>query len=68
MNFVMHPQFIGRPGYVRALRDFIRYARDNGAWICTDEQAARWVLARRLYRICLIWALAPAINKKMRGV
>ena len=46
MNFVMHPQFIGRPGYVRALRDFIRYARDNGAWICTDEQAARWVLAQ----------------------
>ena len=46
MNFVMHPQFIGRPGYVRALRDFIRYAKDNGAWICTDEQAARWFLAQ----------------------
>ena len=29
-----------------ALRDFIRYAKDNGAWICTDEQAARWVLAQ----------------------
>lgn len=46
INFVMHPQFIGRPGYVRALRDFIRYAKDNGAWICTDEEAARWVLAQ----------------------
>ena len=23
-----------------------RYAKDNGAWICTDEQAARWVLAQ----------------------
>ena len=24
----------------------MNYARDNGAWICTDEQAARWVLAQ----------------------
>ena len=35
-----------REDNVRALRDFIRYAKDNGAWICTDEQAARWVLAQ----------------------
>lgn len=46
MNFVMHPQFIGHPQYVRALRSFIRYAKDNGAWIATDEAAARWYLAQ----------------------
>ncbi len=45
MNFVMHPQFIGRPGYVRALRSFIHYAKENGAWLTTDENVARWVLA-----------------------
>lgn len=49
MNFVMHPQFIGRPGYLRALRDFIHYAKENGAWITTDEQAARYILAQHGY-------------------
>lgn len=51
LNFVMHPQFIGRPGYVRALRDFIHYAKENGAWIATDEQVARHVLTQSGYNI-----------------
>lgn len=51
LNFVMHPQFIGRPGYVRALRDFLHYAKANGAWITTDEQVARHVLAQKGYNI-----------------
>lgn len=51
LNFVMHPQFIGRPGYVRALREFLRYARKIGAWITTDEKAALHVLARKGYNI-----------------
>ena len=46
MNFVMYPQFIGHPQYIRALREFIRYAKDNGAWIATDEQVARYYLSR----------------------
>lgn len=46
MNFVMHPQFIGHPQYVRALREFIRYAKDHGAWIATDEQVARYYLSQ----------------------
>lgn len=46
MNFVMHPQFIGHPGYIHALRHFIRYAKDHGAWIATDEETARWLLSR----------------------
>ena len=44
INFVMHPQFVGRPGYVRALRSFIHYAKENGAWITTDEACAKHVL------------------------
>lgn len=50
LNFVMHPQFIGRPGYVRALRDFIHYAKENGAWITTDENVAKHVLAEFGYK------------------
>lgn len=51
LNLVMHPQFIGRPGYVRALRGFLRYAAANGVWIATDEQVARHVLAQKGYNI-----------------
>lgn len=51
MNFVMHPQFIGHPQYVRALREFIRYAKDNGAWIATDEDVARYYLSRNGFGI-----------------
>lgn len=51
LNLVMHPQFIGRSGYVRALRDFLRYAAANGVWIATDEQVARHVLAQKGYNI-----------------
>lgn len=51
LNFVMHPQFIGRPGYLRALRDFIHYAKENGAWIATDEQVAKHILAQCGYNI-----------------
>ena len=51
LNFVMHPQFIGRPGYVRALRDFLHHAKDINAWITTDESVAKHVLAQKGYNI-----------------
>ncbi|MDY4921214.1 MAG: polysaccharide deacetylase family protein [Phascolarctobacterium sp.] len=51
LNFVMHPQFIGRPGYLRALRDFIHHAKEIGAWITTDENVAKHVLAQIGYNI-----------------
>ena len=51
LNFVMHPQFIGRPGYVRALRDFLHHAKDINAWITTDEAVAKHVLAQKGYNI-----------------
>ena len=44
INFVMHLQFVGRPGDVRALLSFIHYAKENGAWITTDEVCAKHVL------------------------
>ena len=44
INFVMHPQFMGRPGNVRPFRELIHYMRDNGAWFATNEQVARYVL------------------------
>ena len=47
INLVMHPQFIGRPGNVRALRQLLQYMAENGAWFATNEQAARWVLQQK---------------------
>lgn len=44
INFVMHPQFMGRPGNIRAFRELLHYMRDNGAWFATNEEAARYVL------------------------
>jgi len=47
LNFVMHPQFIGRPAYVRALRSFIRYGKDNDIWVARDKDVAQYYLAQR---------------------
>lgn len=47
LNLVMHPQYIGRPAFLRALREFIQYAKANGAWIATNEEVARYVLDNR---------------------
>nr|WP_228501189.1 polysaccharide deacetylase family protein [Nocardioides agariphilus] len=38
----LHPRIIGRPGRIKALRDFIAYARSHdGVWFATREQIAR---------------------------
>ena len=44
INFVMHPQFMGRPGNIRPFRELLHYMRDNGAWFAANEQVARYVL------------------------
>ncbi len=44
INFVMHPQFMGRPGNIRPFRELIHYMKDNGAWFATNEECARYVL------------------------
>jgi len=44
INFVLHPQFIGRPSRVKALSDLISYMKREGAWFETNENVARYVL------------------------
>lgn len=44
MNFVMHPQFMGRPGNIRPFRELLHYMRDNGAWFATNKEAAEYIL------------------------
>ena len=46
MSFGLHPRIIGRPGRIRALRDFIGHAQQHeGVWFATREQIARAWLA-----------------------
>jgi len=44
LSFGLHPRIIGRPGRIRALRDFIGYALGHdGVWFATREEiAAAW--------------------------
>lgn len=42
MSVGLHPRIIGRPGRIRALRDYIEYASQHeGVWFATREQIAR---------------------------
>ncbi|WP_205629291.1 polysaccharide deacetylase family protein [Jiangella muralis] len=41
LSFGLHPRIIGRPGRIRALRDFIEYALGHdGVWFATREEIA----------------------------
>lgn len=44
INFVMHPQFVGRPHNICHLRKLIQYMKANGAWFATNEQVAEYIL------------------------
>ena len=45
MNVGLHPHVIGQPYRVRAIRDFIRYAKQfDGVWFATREEIAEWYL------------------------
>ena len=44
INFVLHPQFIGRVSRVNMLKDLIGYMLSRGAWIDTNRSVAEWVL------------------------
>ena len=44
INFVMHPQFIGRPHNICHLRRLIQYMKENGAWFATNAQVAEYML------------------------
>lgn len=46
MNIGLHPHVIGQPYRIRALRDFIRYAKQHeGIFFPTREEVADWYLA-----------------------
>lgn len=45
MVLKLHPQLIGRSSRIRMLERLVLYMRQNGAWITSCEEAARYVLA-----------------------
>jgi hypothetical protein len=44
MNFVLHPQFIGRVSRVDMLSSLVSYMQARGAWITTNKAVAEHVL------------------------
>ncbi len=44
INFVLHPQFIGRASRVRMLSRLIGYMKNSGAWLTTNKEAAIWLI------------------------
>jgi len=44
INFVLHPQFIGRVSRLNALDQAVAYMLDNGAWFDTNGNVARYIL------------------------
>ena len=44
INFVLHPQFIGRASRVNMLSDLIGYMMSHGAWLDTNRAVAQYVL------------------------
>ncbi len=47
MSIGLHPRMVGRPGKVRAIKQFIEYARQySDAWFATREEIARAWLER----------------------
>ena len=48
MNIGLHPHVIGQPYRVRAIRDFIRYAKTfDDVWFATREEIAEWYLGNQ---------------------
>ena len=46
MNIGLHPHVTGQPFRIRALRDFLEYAKSlDGIWWATREKIAEWYLA-----------------------
>lgn len=44
INFVLHPQFIGRASRVQMLSRLISYMKSHGAWLDTNKAVAEWLL------------------------
>ncbi|HJB08436.1 MAG TPA: polysaccharide deacetylase [Candidatus Enterocloster faecavium] len=55
INFVLHPQFIGRASRVRMLSRLIGYMKTRGAWLTTNRDAAAWILKENGFSFEKTW-------------
>ena len=51
INFVLHPQFVGRASRVQMLSRLIGYMKSHGAWIDTNRAVASWVLKENGFQV-----------------
>lgn len=51
INFVLHPQFVGRASRVQMLSRLIGYMKSHGAWIGTNRAVASWVLKENGFQV-----------------
>ena len=51
INFVLHPQFVGRASRVQMLSRLIGYMKSHGAWIDTNRAGASWVLKENGFQV-----------------
>lgn len=51
INFVLHPQFVGRASRVQMLSRLIGYMKSNGAWLDTNRAVASWVLKENGFQV-----------------
>ena len=47
MNVGLHPHVSGRAYRVRALREFLQFAKSLGVWFATREEIAEWYLSNK---------------------
>lgn len=48
INFVLHPQFVGRASRVQMLSRLIGYMKSHGAWLDTNRAVASGIKRKRL--------------------
>ena len=51
INFVLHPQFVGRASRVQMLSRLIVYMKSHGAWLDTNRAVASWVLKENGFQV-----------------
>lgn len=51
INFVIHPQFIGRVSRINAVDRMMAYMKENGAWFETNGNVARHVLRQAGFEV-----------------
>lgn len=51
INFVLHPQFVGRASRVQMLSRLIGYMKSHDAWLDTNRSVASWVLKENDFQV-----------------